>query len=78
MPEFDEARASAAIKELLIAIGEDPERDGLLETPDRVARSFRELVSGMNSDGVEILSTVFDIAHDELVLVSVALVKNYL
>ncbi len=69
MPEFDEARASAAIKELLIAIGEDPERDGLLETPDRVARSFRELVSGMNSDGVEILSTVFDIAHDELVLV---------
>jgi len=69
MTEFDEARAEAAVRELLLAIGEDPDRDGLLETPSRVARSFQELTAGMTADGGEILGTVFDIAHDEMVLV---------
>ena len=69
MTEFDEARAEAAVRELLLAIGEEPDRDGLLETPGRVARSYRELTAGMSLDGGEILGPVFDIAHDEMVLV---------
>jgi GTP cyclohydrolase I len=69
MREFDEARASAAVRELLLAVGEDPDREGLADTPARVARSFRELLAGMGRDGAEVLSTVFDLGHDELVLV---------
>ena len=69
MTKFDEARAEAAVRELLLAMGEDPDRDGLQDTPARVARSYRELTAGMSADGGEILGTVFDIAHDEMVLV---------
>jgi GTP cyclohydrolase I len=66
---FDQPLAEAAIRELLFAIGEDPDRDGLRETPRRVANSYAELLSGMDQDPSEVLSAVFDVGHDELVLV---------
>ncbi|MEZ5087512.1 MAG: GTP cyclohydrolase I FolE [Tessaracoccus sp.] len=65
----DYERAAAAVRELLIAVGEDPDRDGLQNTPGRVARAYGELFSGMGQDPTEVLGTTFDIAHDELVLV---------
>jgi GTP cyclohydrolase I len=65
----DEARAAAAIRELLLAVGEDPDRPGLKETPDRVARAYAETFGGLGQDPGEILSTTFDENHDELVLV---------
>ncbi len=69
IPEFDQERAEAAVRELLIAVGEDPEREGLLETPARVARSYRELLSGMRMRPEEVLTTTFDLGHDEMILV---------
>ncbi|MFI1282427.1 GTP cyclohydrolase I FolE [Streptomyces sp. NPDC020858] len=67
--EFDEKRAEAAVRELLIAVGEDPEREGLLETPARVARAYREILAGLWQKPEDVLTTVFDLGHDELVLV---------
>jgi GTP cyclohydrolase I len=69
LPEFDQARAEAAVRELLIAIGEDPERQGLLDTPARVARAYREMFAGLYVDPDDVLNTTFDEQHDELVLV---------
>ncbi len=69
VPAFDHDRAAAAVRELLIAIGEDPERDGLRETPDRVARAWHELTAGLRQRGEDVLSTTFDLGHDEFVLV---------
>jgi len=66
---YDHARAAAAVRELLIAIGEDPERDGLRETPDRAARAWHELTAGLRQRGEDVLSTTFDLGHDEFVLV---------
>ena len=66
---FDLVRAEAAVRELLLAIGEDPERDGLRDTPARVARSYAEIFRGLREQPDEVLSTTFDIGHDELVLV---------
>ncbi|CAA9256737.1 MAG: GTP cyclohydrolase I type 1 [uncultured Acidimicrobiales bacterium] len=68
-PPFDAARAAAAVRELLLAVGEDPDRDGLRETPARVARSYAELLAGMRLRAEDVLATTFDIGHDELVLV---------
>jgi GTP cyclohydrolase IA len=65
----DHARASAAVRELLIAVGEDPDRPGLLDTPDRVARAYAETFAGLWQDPGDILATTFDEDHDELVLV---------
>lgn len=65
----DLARAEAAVRELLFALGEDPDRDGLQETPARVAHSYRELLAGMDQRAADILNVTFDVAHDELVLV---------
>ena len=65
----DKERAAAAIRELLAAIGEDPDRDGLIETPDRVARAWVEMMAGQDSDPAELLAKTFDVAHDEMVLV---------
>ena len=67
--EFDQIRAEKAVKELLLAIGEDPERDGLKDTPARVARSLRENFAGLLQKPEEVLSTTFDIGHSELVIV---------
>lgn len=68
-PTLDQPRVEAAVRELLLAIGEDPERDGLRETPARVARSYAEIFAGLWQDPEDALTTTFDIGHDELVMV---------
>ena len=65
----DRARIEAAIREILSAIGEDPDRDGLKATPARVARAYAEIFAGLHVDPDEVLQTTFDENHDELVLV---------
>ena len=65
----DLARAEAAVRELLLAIGEDPDREGLRDTPGRVARAARELYAGMWQDPAEVLGKTFSIDHDELIIV---------
>jgi GTP cyclohydrolase IA len=67
--EFDEKRAAAAVRELLIAVGEDPDREGLRETPNRVARAYREIFAGLWQQPEDVLTTTFDLGHDEMVLV---------
>ncbi|MGF9755824.1 GTP cyclohydrolase I FolE [Microvirga sp. 0TCS3.31] len=69
VPAFDQPRAEAAVRELLYAIGEDPEREGLLETPARVARAYAELTQGLRQSPEDVLTTTFDIGHEEMVLV---------
>ena len=66
---FDVKRAEEAVRELLYAIGEDPERDGLRDTPARVARAYQEMFAGLRQDPEDVLTTTFDLGHDELVLV---------
>lgn len=66
---FDEARAAAAVRELLLAVGEDPDREGLQETPARVARAYREIFAGLTMDATDVLTTTFDLGHEEMVLV---------
>jgi GTP cyclohydrolase I len=68
-PVFDQARAEAAVRELLLAIGEDPDRHGLEDTPARVARSYQEMFAGLYTDPDAALDTTFDEQHEELVLV---------
>jgi len=68
-PEFDHVRAEAAVRELLAAIGEDPEREGLRDTPARVARAWAELTAGIRQRPEDVLTTTFDLGHDEMVLV---------
>lgn len=68
-PVFDQARAEAAVRELLLAVGEDPDRHGLVDTPARVARAFQEIFAGLYVDPDAVLETTFDEQHDELVLV---------
>ncbi len=67
--EFDQPRAERAITELLIALGEDPNRDGLRDTPARVARALKENFEGLWQDPRDVLSTTFDLGHRELVIV---------
>ena len=69
IPPFDHDRATAAVRELLIAIGEDPDREGLRDTPGRVARAYAELTSGLRQLPSDVLTTTFDLGHDEMVLV---------
>jgi GTP cyclohydrolase I len=69
IPPFDHDRAAAAVRELLIAIGEDPEREGLRDTPARVARAYAELFVGMHQSPSDVLTTTFDLGHDEMILV---------
>jgi GTP cyclohydrolase I len=69
VPDFDQARAEAAVRELLFAIGEDPDREGLLDTPARVARAYAEVTGGLRMSAEDVLTTTFDIGHEELVLV---------
>ena len=66
---YDEARAAAAVRELLIALGEDPDREGLKETPARVAKAFKENFEGLWKSPEEVLTTTFDIGHEELVII---------
>ncbi|WP_226346474.1 GTP cyclohydrolase I FolE [Agilicoccus flavus] len=67
---MDVPRAQAAVRELLFAVGEDPDRDGLRETPARVARAYTELFAGLRQRPEDVLTTTFEMDHDELVLVS--------
>jgi GTP cyclohydrolase IA len=67
--EFDEKRAENAVRELLIAVGEDPDREGLLETPARVMRAYKEMFAGLHQRPEDVLTTTFDLGHDEMVLV---------
>jgi GTP cyclohydrolase IA len=65
----DVARAQAAVAELLLAFGEDPQREGLRDTPARVARAYQEIFAGLFIDPADVLETTFEEGHDELVLV---------
>jgi len=65
----DLGRAEAAVRELLLAVGEDPDRDGLHDTPARVARAYAEVFAGLGRSPHEVLTTTFEADHDEMVLV---------
>ncbi|MEV6693263.1 GTP cyclohydrolase I FolE [Micromonospora sp. NPDC051196] len=65
----DLARIEKAVREILIAVGENPDRDGLQQTPARVARAYAELFAGLRVDPATVLTTTFEANHEELVLV---------
>jgi len=65
----DIPRIEAAVREILIAIGEDPDRDGLRATPNRVARAYDEIVAGIHDDPGRHLVVTFEAGHDEMVMV---------
>ena len=67
---FDQERAEKAVRELLLACGENPDRNGLQDTPARVARAYLEMFAGLYTDPDEVLGKTFDESHDELVLVT--------
>ena len=67
--EYDVEGVRRATRDFLVAVGEDPDREGLRDTPDRVARAYQEIFAGMRSSPAEVLSTTFDIGHEELILV---------
>ena len=69
MGPFDHERVKAAVREILVGIGENPDRDGLRDTPDRVARAYAEMFSGLHQEPDEVLAKRFDLGFDELVLV---------
>jgi len=66
---IDLERAERAVRELLVAIGENPDRDGLQATPGRVARAYAEMFAGMGQQPEDVLTTTFEIGHSELILV---------
>jgi GTP cyclohydrolase IA len=66
---IDLPRIERAVREILIAVGEDPDREGLVETPRRVAKSYAEVFAGLHQDPADLLATTFDIDHEEMVLV---------
>lgn len=65
---FDHPRIEAAVRELLLAIGEDPDREGLRDTPARLAREYDEIFAGLLVDPADVISAVFEEGHDEIVL----------
>ena len=67
--KVDSVRIEKAVREILLAIGEDPDRDGLRETPARVARAYAEQFAGLGQSPQDVLTTIFDADHDEMVLV---------
>jgi GTP cyclohydrolase I len=66
---IDTARIEKAVREILVAIGEDPDRDGLVDTPARVARMYAEIFSGLHEDPADHLKVTFEAGHDEMVMV---------
>ena len=70
LPSVDQARIAAATREMLEAVGEDPEREGLLRTPERVARAYDELLSGYRTDPVGLINdAIFSVDYDDMVIV---------
>ena len=69
MKEVDKPKIERAVRDILEAIGEDPKRDGLKETPARVARMYEEIFSGLREDPSEYLQVLFEADHDEMVMV---------
>ena len=69
IPPVDHARIEEAVREILAAVGEDPDREGLRETPDRVARMYAELFAGLHEDQRVHLRRTFTVKYDEMVLV---------
>ncbi len=67
--DFDAERVAAAVRELLIAIGEEPDREGLRDTPARVARAYAEILAGMWESPADVLGATYDLGHAEMVLV---------
>jgi len=67
--DFDLPRIERAVREILLAVGEDPDRDGLAQTPARVARAYAEQFAGLRQSPEDVLTTVFDAGHEEMVLV---------
>lgn len=67
-PQVDLPRIAAAVRDILAAVGEDPDREGLLETPRRVARMYAELFEGLRTDPAVHLETVFSERYDEMVV----------
>ncbi|MGE0228629.1 MAG: GTP cyclohydrolase I FolE [Dehalococcoidia bacterium] len=65
---YDPAAAEDIIRDLLVAIGEDPDREGLRETPRRIASMYQELFEGLQQDPVAVLSVGFEEGHDEMVI----------
>ena len=68
-PAVDQPRIERAVREILAAIGEDPDREGLLDTPARVARMYAETCSGLHEDAARHLKVTFDAGHDEMIMV---------
>lgn len=66
---YNHSGVEKATRDLLIAIGEDPDRPGLIDTPARVARGYAEIYGGLHKSPEEFLTTTFDLGHDELVIV---------
>ncbi|WP_341394626.1 GTP cyclohydrolase I FolE [Arthrobacter sp. G119Y2] len=65
----DQPRIEKAVREILLAIGEDPDREGLQDTPKRVAKSYAEIFAGLHQSPVDLLATTFALEHEEMVLV---------
>ena len=68
-PVVDQDRIAAAVREILIAIGEDPDRDGLRNTPSRVARFYAETAAGLHDEPARHLKVTFEADHDEMIMV---------
>ncbi|MEE6281968.1 GTP cyclohydrolase I FolE [Georgenia sp. MJ170] len=66
---YDADGVRRAVRDFLVAVGEDPDREGLRDTPGRVARAYEEIFAGLHADPAEVLRTTFDLDHDELILV---------
>jgi len=68
-PAIDHDRIAAAVREILLAVGEDPDREGLRETPERIARMYEEMFAGLHKDPASVLKRTFVEKYDEMVLV---------
>lgn len=66
---FDQKRIENAIRELLIGMGENPDREGLQKTPERVAKAYTEIFGGLHKTAQDVLTTTFSLGHDELIVV---------
>ena len=69
MSEIEKNRIAAAVREILLAIGEDPDRDGLVRTPERIGEMYGEIFSGLHDDPSRHLAVTFEADHDEMVMI---------